>query len=307
MFVEEYLIELRRERYTPAAFVRYVKRSSAQARLHAYRNPDGVRSVVTNGISFFILFLALSLVVARFLDGALAYRLVIFQGAWIAIGTTWMLLHLGLLRGADGKPLRRIGVPNQLSFFRLLMIPTIYLFIVDGHLGLALGAYFLAGLSDILDGYIARRYGPTSRLGLVLDPIVDVGYVISIFAALHRIGWLPTWLMAIVVLRYTLLFGGGTVIYFLRARVRIRPTAFGRISGIVISAITVALFVLALSGDVERNSGVWRVLTAGLGFLFSAACVQLVVIGVHNLRGGGDLPDDHGSIAAPGSGGSRDA
>jgi cardiolipin synthase len=299
MFVEEYLEALRRERYTPSAFVRYVVRCSRRARECIARNPAAARSVIANGFGFFVFFFALSIGAALLVDETLAYRLIIFQGAAIAIGTTWLLLHLGLLRDRDGHPFRKIGLPNQLSFLRLLMIPTVHLFIVEGYLWFALVAYALAGLSDVLDGYLARRSGLSSRLGLVLDPIVDVGYVVAIFTALYRIGWIPTWLMALIALRYVLLFGGGTLIYFVRARVRIEPTTFGRGSGIVITAITFALFGLALSGNADPQSGVWRVFHAALGFLFATACVQLLVIGVHNLRGS----DTSSDPAPPSTGG----
>ncbi len=286
MFVEEFLVQLKKQRYTIPAFIRYVRHVAMHARENAYRNPHGVRSVMTNALGFFVAFLIVGLAIAFSGDGQLARRFFIYQSAWLFAGTLWLLLHLGLLRGADGNPLARIGLANQLSFLRLALVPSIYLFIVDGQYAVALFAYALAGFSDILDGYFARRLGLESRLGLVLDPLVDVGYILGIFSAFYGVGWVPAWLLLLIYLRYAILLIGGTSLYLRRGRVKIQPTAFGKTSGIVMTGINFLLLVLGHFGWIDRLSDVRALLMASLGFLFAAASVQLIVIGVHNLRGG---------------------
>jgi len=286
MFVEEYILELRARRYSIPAGWTYLRKTAIRAKENAYANPNGVRSVLINALGFFLFFFMASVVLAIWVDGSLARQLIVWQSMWLGLGTTWLLLHLGLLRGSDGTPLARIGLPNQLSFLRLLLIPAIYLCIVEGHVRLAVLAYAVAGLSDILDGFVARRYGLDSRLGLVLDPIVDIGYTVSIFKALHTIGWIPTWLMVLVGLRYGLLWFGTAILYFALGRVTIKPTAFGKVSGVVITALNFLLLCFGLSGWLATGSDARAVVVMGLGFLFSAAVIQLVVIGLHNLRGG---------------------
>ncbi len=286
MFVEEYLVEFRSSGYTPRALSQYVRRVAVRAKESAYRNPHGVRSLVTNALGYFVGFLIVALACALWVDGQLARRFFIFESAWLSAGTLWLLAHLGLLRGADGLPFSRIGIANQISFLRLALIPSIYLFIVEGYYACAFLAYALAGLSDILDGFLARRLALESRLGLVMDPLVDVGYILSIFGAFYRVGWVPAWLLLLVCVRYGILLIGATVLYFVRGRVKIRPTAFGKISGVVMTGINFMFLLLGLFGWFDRLSDVRAVLMASLGFLFSAASVQLVVIGLHNLRGG---------------------
>jgi cardiolipin synthase len=286
MFVAEYLAELRSRGYTLPALVSYVRKAGARAKQSAYKNPHGVRSVVTNAMGFFVLFFLLGLVIAVWVNGPLARRFLLYQSAWLFGGTLWLLLHVGLLRGRGGAALGRIGLANQLSFLRLALIPSIYLFIVEGYMAYAFVAYALAGLSDILDGMLARRLGLESRLGLVLDPLVDVGYILGIFTALYEVGWVPPWLFAVVCLRYAILLLGATVVYFVRGRLKIQPTGFGKASGIVITGVNYLLLTLGLFGALERSGDVHAVLTIGLGFLFAAACVQLIVIGLYNLRDG---------------------
>jgi cardiolipin synthase len=237
-----------------------------------------------NAVGFFALFFLEAILIAIYVDGALARRLVVWQLGWLAAGTAWMLAHVGLLRDRNGHLSHRIGLPNQLSFLRLLLIPSLYLFLVEGQPGLALVAYGTAGISDVLDGYVARRWGPATRLGLVLDPLVDVSYIVAIFAALHQVGIVPTWLMVLVWVRYAVLFVGGTVLYLAKARLTIAPTAYGRISGVIMTVINFGLLVWLLLGRLDPASDLVAVLMVGLGFLYSAAVVQLVGIGIHNLR-----------------------
>lgn len=286
MFVEAYLRELKQRRYRPAAFVTYVRKSVALSRANLTENPDAARSIVVNAVGFFAFFFAVAMALSFATSGGVAKRLIVFEGVWIGLGTTWLLLHVGLLRDRSGVPRRRLGLANQLTFLRILLVPCLHLFLVEGFLALALAVYAIAGLSDILDGYAARRLGQQTRLGLVLDPLVDVGYIFAIFGGLYQIGWIPGWVMAIVTARYVLLLGGTVVLYLVHARVRIHPTAFGRITGIVISVFVVVLFALGLTGRFQLGGDLHAVVNAGLGFLFAAGLVQILIIGIHNLRGG---------------------
>jgi phosphatidylglycerophosphate synthase len=286
MFVEPYLKVLKAERHTPAAFARYIATCVRYARAKGYENPDGVRSVLVNALGFFFGFMVLALALAFWVDGEMARRLVVRQAVWFGLGTVWILAHISLLRSPEGKVLSRFGLPNQISYLRLLLIPTVYHFIVEGYLWLAVAAYMVAGVSDVLDGFVARRLGAETRLGRILDPLVDVGYVLGIFGGLYAVGWVPTWLMVLVWVRYALLIFGATFVYLVRFRLAVRPTAFGRASGTVVQAFSFFLLVLGLIGGLEERSDVQRVLVAGIGALFVAACVQLIALGVHNLRGG---------------------
>ncbi len=289
MFVEPYLKVLRRRRYTPPAFAEYVGRCIGLARRRAEANPDAVRSVLVNALGFHALFLAGALGLAFRVEGGVAIRFILHQSVWVLAGTVWLLAHLGLLRDADGQPRSRIGLPNQLSVFRLLLIPAIHLFIVEGYLVLATLAYAVAGLSDVLDGFIARRWSMGTRLGLILDPLVDVGYIVAIYSGFYASGWIPGWLMGLVAARYVLLFGGVTILYLRNGRVAIQPTAYGRSSGLVMTGINLVLLALVGGGLIDENDDVLHVLFLGLGALFVAGILQLIVMGLHNLRvGGGD-------------------
>ncbi|WP_151523418.1 CDP-alcohol phosphatidyltransferase family protein [Serinicoccus kebangsaanensis] len=94
-------------------------------------------------------------------------------------------------------------VPNLLSMIRLLLVPVFVWALLERQLGWAALVLVVAGASDFADGKIARRYGLTSRLGQVLDPIADRLYIAATvvgLAAVDVIGW---WLVAVLFARET--------------------------------------------------------------------------------------------------------
>ncbi len=84
------------------------------------------------------------------------------------------------------------ATPNQLTLLRLIFIPFIAMMVLDGRFAAALGLFVVAGISDGLDGYLARRLDQHTRLGLYLDPIADkllLSTMFVVLAAVHRVPW----------------------------------------------------------------------------------------------------------------------
>lgn len=100
---------------------------------------------------------------------------------------------------------RILTVPNVLSLLRLVLVPVFAWFILSGLDGLALAVLAVSGVTDYLDGALARRWGQVSRVGQLLDPFADRLYVLS---TLLGLGWrevIPWWLVALIVGRDVLL------------------------------------------------------------------------------------------------------
>ncbi|PZU48680.1 MAG: CDP-alcohol phosphatidyltransferase family protein [Arsenicicoccus sp.] len=94
-------------------------------------------------------------------------------------------------------------VPNLLSMLRLALVPVFVWALVERELGWAALVLVVAGASDFADGKIARRYGLTSRLGQVLDPIADRLYIAATVLGLAAVGVIPWWLVAVLFARET--------------------------------------------------------------------------------------------------------
>jgi cardiolipin synthase (CMP-forming) len=109
-------------------------------------------------------------------------------------------------RTAGGQPLPVVGtqvvtLPNVLSFLRLVGVPVFLWLIVSGHDGWALAVLTASGVSDYLDGKIARHYGLVSRIGQLLDPLADRLYILSTLVGLAYVDIIPWWLVAVLLAR----------------------------------------------------------------------------------------------------------
>lgn len=103
---------------------------------------------------------------------------------------------------------RVVTLPNLLSALRLVGIPVfLWLVLVEHHNVLALGVLVLAGVTDFLDGWLARRLDQSSRVGRLLDPIADRLYILAVVVALAVRHIVPWWIAVILPLRDVLLWG----------------------------------------------------------------------------------------------------
>ncbi|MGK9146845.1 CDP-alcohol phosphatidyltransferase family protein [Plantibacter flavus] len=106
-----------------------------------------------------------------------------------------------------------VTVPNALSAFRLLLVPVFLVLVIQGHDLWALATLAFSGFTDLLDGWIARRFGQITRLGRQLDPAADRLYIIAALLGLAARGLIPWWLLAVILARDLLLVGLAVVLH----------------------------------------------------------------------------------------------
>jgi len=105
-------------------------------------------------------------------------------------------------------PDRVVTLPNLLSLLRLLLIPVFLWLVLDLHQDLAaLGVLVVSGITDYLDGWLARRLGQLSRLGSLLDPVADRLYILAVVVALAIRDVVPWWVAVLLPLRDLLMWG----------------------------------------------------------------------------------------------------
>jgi len=283
VFVEEYLQDLRRDRFAPAAMVLYARRVAGRVREHLYANPGAVRSVWTVALTFFAGAFVAAVGMALWFDRHLAYDFFLQTALWILPAFMLVTLHLGLLRDRDGFRLSALNLPLTLTLLRVSLIPGIILFLVERHFTLALVSYLLAALTDVADGWLARRWGQVTRLGTILDPLVDIVFNLALFAGLVTAGLLPRWVFTVAALRYGILLVGGAYLYLFIGPVRIQATLFGRLTGVVTAALIGLLTLLhVLQGGLHER--LLPLTEIALGVLMSATVIQVVLLGWYNLR-----------------------
>jgi cardiolipin synthase len=94
-----------------------------------------------------------------------------------------------------------LNIPNFLSFLRIALVPVFLWFLLEEMFVSAITVLAIAGLTDFLDGYLARKLNQTTKLGKMLDPVADRLYIFATLLALSATGYVPWWLAGLVILR----------------------------------------------------------------------------------------------------------
>lgn len=109
-----------------------------------------------------------------------------------------------------------MNIPNIITMFRIILIPVFIITFFSGlqsSLFLAIIIFFVAGLSDVLDGYIARKYNLITQMGIVLDPFADKLMLVTALFCFTIRGYIPIWIFIIVTFKEVFMILSGTVLY----------------------------------------------------------------------------------------------
>lgn len=122
-----------------------------------------------------------------------------------------------------------LNLPNCLTLVRILTIPIFLEFLAYHFYREALLVFILGGLTDFLDGFVARKMKQQTALGAYLDPVADKLLVITSFIMLGVIEGIPVWLAVVVVVRDILILIGYAIIYVLvEERLQVKPSLIGK-------------------------------------------------------------------------------
>ncbi len=173
-----------------------------------------------------------------------------------------------------------MGLANWLTVLRIVLIPVFVTLLVYRKLGVALLVFSVAALTDLLDGWVARHQGLSSRLGAFLDPMADKLLLTASFVTLTYLKALPFWITAVVISRDVMLVVGALLIHMVGGRIYPRPTWAGK-AATFFQILTVLTAMLARYYRV--NLGTTAVLW--LAALFTIASgLQYIWQGVHFLN-----------------------
>ena len=139
---------------------------------------------------------------------------------------------------------RVFTLPNIITFARLFAVPATVWLMLTQRLDLAFIVFLLAGISDGMDGFLARRLGLESELGAFLDPIADKALLSSVMVLLAWLGLLPVWLAVLVVGRDVMIIGGYGLLWLLGLRPPIAPLLISKLN----TCAQIALAATALGG-----------------------------------------------------------
>jgi cardiolipin synthase len=158
-------------------------------------------------------------------------------------------------------------IPNLITCFRILLIAPIAVALLHHEQLIALGLFFLAAASDLVDGFIAKRYGWQSALGGVLDPAADKLLLATCFVVLAVMDLVPLWLMATAVARDLIIVGGAVAYRLWLGPVEARPSNLSKLN-----TLCQALFIVCVIARQQFSQpDAWAIVTLGaLTFLTTA-------------------------------------
>ncbi|TVQ97788.1 MAG: CDP-diacylglycerol--glycerol-3-phosphate 3-phosphatidyltransferase [Desulfovibrionales bacterium] len=183
-------------------------------------------------------------------------------------------------------------IPNLITLFRIVLVPVFVVLFIDQRFGAALVVFLVAGVSDGLDGFLARVLQQRSQLGTLLDPVADKLLLVTAYLGLGLTGLLPSWLAVLVISRDVLIIGGMALLHVWGedVRARIQPTRLSKVN--TCGQIVLIIGVLAMHSFALP----WHGLVQGLVVLVTASTVlsgiHYVAIGLKHFSGDGQRPVD---------------
>lgn len=145
---------------------------------------------------------------------------------------------------------RRVSIPNIITLGRILLVPVIIWAIASNQMEIAFAIFVIAGVSDAVDGFLAKRFNMASELGALLDPLADKALLVSIFVTLGILGAVPIWLVILVVSRDIMIVGAVIVSWLFNKPVPMKPLLVSKLNtGAQVAFAALVLAALAFEFD----------------------------------------------------------
>ena len=154
-----------------------------------------------------------------------------------------------------------MNIPNLITLGRILLVPVVVWAIASGAMWIAFVLFLAAGVSDAIDGFLAKRFGMATELGAYLDPLADKALIVSIYLTLGVNGLIPRWLVILVVSRDILIVGGIMLSWLVGNPLKIKPLLVSKLN-------TVAQILFAC------------VVLGSLGFNYELPTLTLILMGL---------------------------
>ena len=166
-------------------------------------------------------------------------------------------------------------LPNLISLGRLLAVPLMVYLVLEQSYVFAFWLFLAAGISDAVDGFIAKQFGAETELGTYLDPLADKALLVAIYVTLGRTGDIATWLVILIVSRDLMIIGGALLFQTLTQSLKMEPLWISKanttfqiaLAGLVLAqvayefeiAVAVDLLLYIVAGTTVLSGGAYIV------------------------------------------------
>ena len=183
-----------------------------------------------------------------------------------------------------------LNIPNFLTLLRIIAIPIFLIFLTDERIGMALLVFVLAGITDSLDGAIARLTNTRTTLGAYMDPLADKMLILSAFVAFASMDVIPRWLTVVVISRDVIILIGYLSLFLLTQRLmEIRPSAISK-AATFLHLVTVSVVLLSLWHEGEPSQRIRSSLFAITGIVTAVSGFHYIFRGLRWYQHAGGPP-----------------
>ena len=170
-----------------------------------------------------------------------------------------------------------MNIPNFLSLLRIILVPVIVIFLIQGLYAKALIVFVIAGLTDALDGALARLLNKQTELGSFLDPLADKILLSTSFISLAIFGLIPSWLAVIVISRDFIILLGLLILSMMSVTYEIKPVFVSKITT-TLQIATVFFALLLKTVTYDRISYDWIIILSWLTASFTVFSGLIYII-----------------------------
>ncbi|MGJ3264781.1 MAG: CDP-alcohol phosphatidyltransferase family protein [Salinarimonas sp.] len=172
-------------------------------------------------------------------------------------------------------------IPNLISVFRLLLVPVVIVAILQANWLAAFVLFLVAGVSDGIDGWIARRFDMRSELGAVIDPLADKALLVSVYVTLAVVGAMAEWLVVLVVSRDVMIVLAWVVSWIMDRPISVKPIFASKVNTALL--ITYAVTVLAANAFAFSLGPLDDLLTIGIAALTAFTLAVYLVMWLRHM------------------------
>ncbi|MBR1206365.1 MULTISPECIES: CDP-alcohol phosphatidyltransferase family protein [Bradyrhizobium] len=168
-----------------------------------------------------------------------------------------------------------MSIPNIITLGRIILVPVIVWAIVSSQMEIAFAIFVIAGVSDAVDGFLAKRFNMASELGALLDPLADKALLVSIYVALGIWGAVPRWIVILVVSRDIMIVSAVIVSWLFDKPVEMKPLMVSKLN--TVAQVAFAALVLASLGFGFQPHP-YDLILMGLVTIFTLGSVSLYLV-----------------------------
>ena len=264
-----------------ASLAVFVRESGLDAREARRAHRTVVRAAVRLSLALAAIVAAAAWIVfPDTLRGSLMMASATFAGGLFAAALVWwcastLVASPGLV--GHGRPLTRFGSANALTVLRFVLVGPVVVLLARQSYHAALVVYALLGITDVVDGVVARARREQSEFGVVMDPVADVVSTYAIFTVFVVDNLVPGWLYLLLTVRYAMLLAGSLGLFLATGGIEFRATTPGKVVGVVQAAGVAVL--MAGAGGARISPAVREALFAFLGLGFASIVVSQAGLG----------------------------